>query len=253
MLARVDVLLHAQVQHLARQRVYASNPLNLVAEKLHAHRNLLVCRHYLKNIASHPEPAAPQVVVIAVVVHRNQPPHDPLHPRLVADAQTQRNLAVLLRRTQSVDTGHASHDQHIPPSHQRARRSMAQSVNLFVNISLFFDIRVRSWDVSLRLVVVVVGDEVLYGIVGEILLELRCQLSRQSLVMRDYQRRTLHLLDDVRYRVSLARTRHSQQRLMLQSQFTSAFHQLIDRMRLVALRLKLMLNRKVANRNFCYR
>ena len=56
--------------------------------------------------------------------------------------------------------------------------------------------RVAEWrDVGLRLVIVVIGDEVLDGVVGEEALELAVELRRKRLVRRQDQRRTLRLLD----------------------------------------------------------
>ena len=81
---------------------------------------------------------------------------------------------------------------------------MAQAVYLFVDVRLFLNVDIRLRDVCLRLVVVVVGDEVLHRVVREVFLKLSCQLGRERLVVRDYKRRALHLLDDLCHRVGFA-------------------------------------------------
>ncbi len=71
-------------------------------------------------------------------------------------------------------------------------------------------------DIRLRLVVVVVGDEVLHRVVGEELLELRAQLGGQGLVVGQHQRGPLHLLDDLGHGKGLAGSGNAQQHLLLQ-------------------------------------
>ena len=73
-------------------------------------------------------------------------------------------------------------------------------------------------DIRLRLVVVVVGDEILHGVVGEKLPELLAQLGRQGLVVvGQHQRGALHLLDDLGHGVGLAGAGDAQQHLLLQA------------------------------------
>src|SRR3546814_1452302 len=69
-------------------------------------------------------------------------------------------------------------------------------LDVFVDRTVLVDEGVGARDVGLRLVVVVVRDEILDRIVREKLLELAVQLRRQGLVRRHDQRRPLQLLDD---------------------------------------------------------
>ncbi len=91
-------------------------------------------------------------------------------------------------------------------------------------------------DVGLRLVVVVVGDKVLDGVLGEEVLELRIQLGAQRLVVGEDQRRPLHAGDDVGDGERLARPGRAQQDLMPVPLF-QAGHQRIDCLRLIPRRL----------------
>ena len=88
-------------------------------------------------------------------------------------------------------------------------------------------------DIGLRLVVVVVGDEILHGVVGEKLLKLRAQLGRQGLVVGQHQRRPLHRLDNLGHGKGLAGAGDPQQNLLFQSVF-NALRQLGDGLGLVA-------------------
>jgi hypothetical protein len=73
--------------------------------------------------------------------------------------------------------------------------------------------RVRSGDVGLGLVVVVVGDEVLDRVLGEELPELVAELRGERLVVRDHERRALELLHHPRHRRRLARAGCAEERL----------------------------------------
>ena len=92
---------------------------------------------------------------------------------------------------------------------------MPQPVDLLVDVRLFLDVGVGPWDVRLRLVVVVVGDEVLDRVLREELLELRRELRRQRLVVHDHQGRALLTLDDLGHGEGLAAAGNAEQRLVL--------------------------------------
>ena len=88
-------------------------------------------------------------------------------------------------------------------------------------------------DIRLGLVVVVVGHEVLHGVVGEKLLKLRAQLGGQGLVVGQHQRGALHGLDDLGHGKGLAGAGNAQQHLLLQP-ILDALRQRGDGLRLVA-------------------
>jgi hypothetical protein len=62
------------------------------------------------------------------------------------------------------------------------RRRVAQLVDLVIDRRVLLDVGVGRGDVGFGLVVVVVGDEVLDGVLGKELLELGVELGRQGLV-----------------------------------------------------------------------
>ena len=72
-------------------------------------------------------------------------------------------------------------------------------------------------NVGFRLVVIVVGNEVFDGVVGEELLEFGGKLGGQGLVVGDDQGWPLHFLDDVGHGERLAAAGNAQQRLVDQA------------------------------------
>ncbi len=113
---------------------------------------------------------------------------------------------------------------------------MAHPVDLLVDVGFLLDIGVGAWDVGLRLVIVVVGDEILDRIVGEEALELAVELRRQGLVRRQDQRRTLDRLDHLGHGEGFAGSGDPEQHLVALVR-RDALDQLLNRRRLVALGL----------------
>jgi len=74
---------------------------------------------------------------------------------------------------------------------------VAQPVDLLVDLGVLFDVGVGLGDVGLRLVVVIVGNEVVDGVIGEELAELPVQLGGQGFVVGDNQGGLLDVLDHV--------------------------------------------------------
>ena len=143
------------------------------------------------------------------------------------------HAAVGLGRAEPVDRRDAGHHQHVAPREQRVGGGVPQLVDLLVDRGVLLDVGVGGRDVGLGLVVVVVGDEVLHGVVGEELAELGVELPRQRLVGRHHQRRPIHPLDHARHAKRLPAARDAQQRLVGVAAL-DALHQLLDGARLVA-------------------
>ncbi|MNN52347.1 hypothetical protein D3C81_1670400 [compost metagenome] len=108
---------------------------------------------------------------------------------------------------------------------------------MVVDRGVLLDEGVRRRYIGFRLVVVVVGNEVLHRVVGEERLEFAIQLRGQGLVRRQHQGRALHLLDDVGDAEGLARAGHPEQRLVRQPRVDALDH-LADGLGLVAGRLE---------------
>ena len=115
---------------------------------------------------------------------------------------------------------------------------MPEPIDLVVHRAVLFDVGVRTRDVRLRLVVVVVAHEVLDPVVGKELPELVGQLRGEGLVGGDHERRALGLLDRPCDRGALARPGDAEQCLIAIPPLES-LRQGGDRLGLIAGRIEL--------------
>ena len=183
------------VDHVAGERVENGKRLDLVAEHLDADRELLVHGDNLDRVATHAECAAREGHIVTHVLHRDEAAQQ----RIAVDDHSLLELDhaghVFLGRTEAVDAGHRRDDDRVAPREQRVRGTVAQSLDLVVDRGVLLDEGVRLRDVGLGLVVVVVGDEVLDGVVWQQLAELGRELGGERLVRLKNQSGTLQLLD----------------------------------------------------------
>ena len=200
-------------EHLAGERVEVRDLLDLVAE----HRDA-VCRLarrglHLDDVAAHAEPAPGEHRVVADVLRVDQRAQELVAVVLGADLEDQHPLAPLLRRAEAVDAADRGDDDDVPPREERARRPEPQPRDVVVLRRVLLDVEVGLGDVRLGLVVVVVGDEVLDGVLREELAKLVAELRGERLVVRDHERRALELLHHPRHRRRLARAGGPEERL----------------------------------------
>ncbi|MNN34905.1 hypothetical protein D3C81_1487340 [compost metagenome] len=137
----------------------------------------------------------------------------------------QDHLQVGFRTAQTVDAGHRGNDDRIATLQQRLGCRQAHLLDMVVDRGILLDEGIGRRHIGFGLVVVVVGNEVLHGIVGEKCLELAVQLRCQGLVRRQHQGRPLHLGDHVGDAEGLARASHPEQGLMRQARFDAFDHQ----------------------------
>ena len=201
-------------EHLARERVEVRHPLDLVAEERDAVRRLLVRRLHLDHVALHAEAAAAEHRVVADVLRVDQLPQQQVAVVLGADLDVDHPLAPLLRRAEAVDAGDGRDHDHVAAREERRRRGEPQPRDVVVPGRVLLDVEVGLRDVRLGLVVVVVGDEVLDGVVREELPELVAELRRERLVVGDHERRPAGLLDRPRHRRRLAGAGRADERLV---------------------------------------
>ena len=176
----IDVELVALGEHLAGERVDLGDLLDLVAEELDAHHEVVVRRLELERVAAHAEAGARQGGVVALVLQVDQLAQHAVAPVAPADAQPRDGRAVVDRRAEAVDARDAGDDDRVAPLEQRSRRRVAQLVDLVVARRVLLDVRVRARQVRLGLVVVEVRDEVLDRVVREELAELASTAARQG-------------------------------------------------------------------------
>ena len=237
---------------LAGQRVEERQRLDLLVEELHPHGLAIGLRRKdVDHVAPHAERALAQVHLVARVLHVGQPPEQLALVEPVASHQVQHHLEVGLRVPQPVDRGDRGHDERIRSLQQRLGGRESHLLDLLVDRGVLLDVGVRRGDVGLRLVVVVIGNEVLDRVVREILLELAVQLRGQGLVVRKHERRPLQALDHVGNREGLAGARDAQQRLVRKAGL-EAVDQAGDRLGLVAGRTVARLQVEFRSRRHAY-
>ena len=182
-----------------------ADPVDLVPEELHPHGGVLpVGGPDLHRVPPYSEGVALKGHVVAAVPDVHQPLEQGGDGDLHAHPQGHHHLLKVLRLAQSIDAGHRGYHDHVPPFQQGGGGGQAQPVNLLVDGRVLLDKGVRVGDIGLRLVVVVVGDEVLHRVVGEELPELGAQLGGQGLVVGQHQGGALHCLDDLGHGIGLA-------------------------------------------------
>ncbi|EYU02606.1 hypothetical protein PA99_1389 [Pseudomonas aeruginosa PA99] len=220
--------------HLAGERIEGREAFHLVVEQLDTNRlEIGFGREDVDHIATHTESRTGEIHVVAGVLQAGQSPQQFALVDAVAAVQVQDHLQVGRGITEAVDGRHGGDDDRIRTLEQRLGRRQAHLLDMVVDRGVLLDIGIGRRYVGLRLVVVVVGNEVLHGIVREERLELPVELGRQGLVWRQDQGRALHLGNHVGDAESLARARHPQQGLVRKPRLQPLDH-LPDGFRLVA-------------------
>ena len=162
-----DIHFFFLANYLAGQRVQGVNRLNLITEELNADRVLLVHGDDFDGIAAHTERAAVKVHVVTRVLHRHEPAQQLVAVNLLTATQSHHLLNVLLGRAQTVNAGYGRNHHHVAAGQQGVRRRVAQALHLLVDGGVLLNERIGLRHVRLRLVVVVVGDEILHRIIRQ--------------------------------------------------------------------------------------
>ena len=110
---------------------------------------------------------------------------------------------------------------------------MAQALDLIIDGGILFDIGIRVGNICLRLIVVVIGNEVFHSVLRKELPELRAKLRCQRFIMGKNQRGSVAVGDDIRHGKSLAGAGDAKQHLIAQTHFDAA-GQLINGLRLIS-------------------
>ncbi len=189
--------------------------VDLVAEHLESNRVVLVCGKHLDDVASHAEVASLEIIVPAGKLHLDKAAQDIIAPDLLAFFQEEEHAVISFRRTQAVDAGDAGDDDAVTPFEERTGRGVSQAVNLVIDERVLFDVGIRGCDVGFRLVIIVVGNEILHRVFREEPSEFPVELGRQGLVVRQNQGRPPESFDDLCHGKGLARPGDAQQHLVL--------------------------------------
>ncbi len=201
-------------QLLTGQGVHLGDAVDLIAEHLHPQGPILFMRgEDLHIVASDPEGAALKIDVVAGVLNGDQLFQQIPLIDLISHRHVDRHFLIRFRRPKAVDAGDRGDDDHIPAAQQGTGGCVAHAINLIVDGSIFFDKGIGARYVGFRLVVVVVGDEILHGVVGKKGFHLAVELPGQGFVVGQNQCRTLGLLDHLGHGEGLAGACNAKQNL----------------------------------------
>ena len=154
---------------------------------------------------------------------------------LFADCEVEEHLAIVFRASEAVDTGDGSNDDHVGALDERSGGAEAHFFNPVIDSEVFLNVCVGTGDVGFWLIVIVVGDEVLNGAIGEEVLELLVKLGCKSFIVGKDEGRFLCFLDDVGHREGFARASYAKEDLRLFARL-DARDEAIDRLGLVSSR-----------------
>ena len=223
-----------RLEALAAHGIDGLYRLDLVVEEGDAVAVVPEGGHDVEGVALDTERRGRHVGLGACVERLHQAVHEVLVVDHVARAYLDRGGVKVVRVADTVEARYARYDDHVAPARQkRGRGVQTQFVQLVVYGQILLDICVRGGEVGFGLVVVVIRDEILDGILRKEVLEFAVELCREGLVMAQDKGRAVEVRHHVGYGEGLARARHAEQHLIVQSHF-HAFDQRFDRFGLVA-------------------
>ncbi len=123
-------------------------------------------------ISFYPEPSRHEFDLIPLVEARNQVLDHLLSRDGIPHLQLKPHVPVVFGPAETIDAGDRGYHDHIRSREDRCGRREAHHLELRVDLGIFLNILVLCREVGLRLVIVIVGDEVLHAIIGEELPEL---------------------------------------------------------------------------------
>ena len=217
----------------ACQHIYFRNTVDFIPEKFHTNGMLRRAdRENFDHIPTDTKRTSFKIQIIAVILHFHQSAQDFIPVLLHAGAQGKHHAVVFLRVTQAINTGNAGNNNNILSLHQRRRGGMAQLINFIIDRGILFDIGIRTGYIRLRLIIVIIADEILHRIFGEKLLQLVIKLCRKGFIVRNDQGRLLDFLNDICHGKGFARTCNPQQGLEFQA-LLKALRNFFNRLRLI--------------------
>ena len=172
--------------------------IDFVTEKFNADRELFVYGDDFHRVPAHPERSASERNVIAGVLHRHKPAQEFIAIQRLAHVELNHPVHILLRRTKPINAGDGGNHYGVPASEKVVGCRMPQPLHLIVDRGILLNEGIGLGDVRLRLVVIVVGHEILNGVVGQEFPKFGSHLGGQSLIGLDDEGGALNLFDEPR-------------------------------------------------------
>ena len=223
---------------LARQWVKFNDAVDLVAKELYPDGVLVVVGQMnVHRIPFYAEFVADEVHIIALILQLDQSAAKYITLHLHTGAQADDHTAVVNGVAQRVYAGYRCYNNDIAPLRQCGCSRVAQAVDLVIDGAVLLYIGVGGRDISLWLVVVIVGDKILHRIIREKAAHLGTDLACQRFIRLQNQRGAVAPCNDVRHCEGLARACDTQQCLGAVALLDS-LHQSLDCLWLIAGRLE---------------
>ena len=233
-------LIHVIVHDSAsRVRVDGLHGINFVVPENDTHDFFGISKENVHRVALDAERAGARTEVVADIERADEFVQERALSEVLADAKFNDVFVEGGRVSHTVNTRNGRHDNHVLSSReQRGGGSKAKAVDVFVDGKVFFDVGVGRSDVSLRLIVVIVGDIILHRILREETFELLVELCRKGFVVAQHERWFPYFFDDPCQRERLSGAGDAEQNLCGQPAL-HALCKVVNCFRLVAGRRKL--------------
>ena len=127
---------------------------------------------HIDDIAAHTKSAAMEIDFVTLVLHFDETFDHFALSHVVTDAHGQNHLVVLVAVTDTIDTGDCRYDDAITAFQQAFGRRKPHLLDMFIDCRILLNEQVARRNVGFRLVVVVIGNEVLDRVIREKLAEL---------------------------------------------------------------------------------
>ena len=168
----VDLDLIELGHRLAGERIKFGNLLDLVAEEADAPGAVFIVGGVdFQGVAAHPEIAARETEIAALVLHGDELPHHLLQIGRAALLQGEGHRRIGLDRADAINAGNRRDDDHVIALQQGTGGGMAHPVDGLVHARFLFDIGIGARHIGFGLVIIVIGNEIFHRIIGEEALE----------------------------------------------------------------------------------
>ena len=191
-----------------------ADAVDLISEELHPDGfTCPVGRINFQGIPPEPELVSGEVHIVSLIADLRQFFQHRIQRILLTHPEGDHHAPVVDGVAQTIQAADRADHDHIPPLKEGGGGAVAEPVDFLVHRGILLNIGVRVGNVCLRLIVIVVGNEVFHRIVGEKLPEFAAKLSRQGLIVSQHQGGTVHLFDDGGHGEGLAGAGDTQQGL----------------------------------------
>ena len=165
--------------------VYGLNRLYLVSPEYHSQLYFFVCKFYIHSVSLHSECASSQFMFGPRVKRIYKCAQKCIALQRLPHGYCDNVLVEIIGIPDSIQARHRRHHNDVSATRQQSRGGgKAKPVYLLVYHQVFLDIFVSRWYISLGLVIIVVGNEIMNRIIWEKTLEFRVQLCCKSLIVR---------------------------------------------------------------------